>query len=130
VNEIISKGIQSSEKLEILFDASLRRFGYMNNTRAQYVIQKLRDDLHLFQNPSLALATINSYETIESSAHRQETISALSSHTPMFTAESRVQLRIPLAGRATLKSASGQLVVRASSASRAAQVLAQRFHLE
>ncbi len=131
MNEIISKGIQSSDQLDNLFDVSLRRFGYVNNARALYVIQKLREDLHLFQNPSLALATINSYEMIQPSAQRHETIAALSSHASIFTAQSHMQVRMPLvADRASLKTASGQVLVRASSASRAAQVLAQRFHLQ
>ena len=121
--------MKSSDQLNTLFDVSLRRFGYINNTRALFVIQKLKDDLHLFQNPSLALATINSYEMIQSPVQRHETIAALSSHKTIFTADSLVQLRMPIGDRATLKTASGQMLVRASSASRAAQVLAQRFNL-
>ena len=134
VSEIISQRIQASDQLEALFDASLRRFGYLKNSHAQYVIQKLRDDLHVFQNPGLALATINSYEMVQSSAtqkHRAyETISALSSHSSKFAAESRAQLRTPPASKDVIIAASGQKLVRASSASRAAQVLAQRFNLQ
>jgi hypothetical protein len=132
VNEIISKRIQASDQLEILFDLSLRRFGYSTNMHAQYVIQKLRNDLHLFQNPSSALATINSYEMMQSSATRRhetfETISALSSHSAKFSTQSRA--RTPLPCNDELLTASGQKLVRASSASRAAQVLAQRFNLQ
>jgi hypothetical protein len=134
VNEIISKRIQASDQLDNLFDASLRRFGYSNNTHAQYVIQKLRNDLHLFQNPCLALATINSYEMVQSSATQRletfETISALSSHSSTFAAEPRTLFRTPTGGKDMLETASGQKFVRASSASRAAQVLAQRFNLK
>lgn len=132
MNEIISKSIQASDQLEVLFEISLQRFGYTKNPHAQYVIQKLRDDLHLFQNPSLALATINSYETMQSTAQRRETISALSSHPSNFAADLRTKLRLPtpLPARTALVTASGQKLVRASSASRAAQVLAQRFNLQ
>jgi hypothetical protein len=130
VNEIISKSIQASDQLELLFDSSLRRFGYLDNMQARFVIQKLRDDLLLFQNPSLALATINSYEMIQPDFKMRETISALSSHSPNFATSSRVQLRTQLPREAMLLSANGQKLVRASSASRAAKVLAQRFHLQ
>jgi hypothetical protein len=132
VNEIISKNIQASDQLEVLFEISLQRFGYTKTMHAQFVIQKLREDLHLFQNPSSALATINSYEMMQSSAEEHETISALSSHPSNSAPDLRPKIRLPapLLARATLVTASGQKLVRASSASRAAQVLAQRFNLQ
>ncbi len=126
MHEIISKGIQSSDQLENLFDLSLRRFGYVNNKRALCVIQKLRDDLQLFQDPSLALAALHSYQTIQSSHQRRDATEAGSPQASFFAAGSRH----PIVDRLTMKTASGQTLVRASSASRAAQVLVQRFHLE
>ena len=130
VNDIISKGIQAPDQLEALFDTSLRRFGFMEDMHARHIVQKLRDDLHLFQNPSLALATINSYETIKSQTLSGDTITVLSSHSSQFKAEQHTPLRAQTASKQTLRAVSGEKLVRASSASRAAHVLAQRFNLQ
>ena len=102
----------------------------MEDMHARHIVQKLRDDLHLFQNPSLALATINSYETIKSQTLSGDTITVLSSHSSQFKAEQHTPLRAQTASKQTLRAVSGEKLVRASSASRAAHVLAQRFNLQ
>ena len=150
VNDIISKGIQDPDQLEDLFNTSLRRFGFEEDAYARQIVQKLRDDLHLFQYPSLALATINSYhypslalatsnsyQTIESQVLNDGAATVLSSHSSNVKeaadspkAEPRRPLRAQTASKPTLRAASGEKLVRASSASRAAHVLAQRFNLE
>lgn len=137
MNDIISKGIQAPDQLEDLFNTSLRRFGFEEDAHARQIVQKLRDDLHLFQYPSLALATINSYQTIKSQVLNDGAATVLSSHSSNVKevadspkAEPRTPLRAQTASKPTLRAASGEKLVRASSASRAAHVLAQRFNLQ